>query len=83
MPGDLSDVRWKFTEPVLRAWRAERRGKTWTAAANLSTTCAPSRTPIAPAFPGAAFPSTTHLRPRPMSYFAHRQRDGIFERLSA
>ncbi|MER7513830.1 transposase [Streptomyces lavendulae] len=26
-PSDLSDARWELLEPILSAWRAERRGK--------------------------------------------------------
>ncbi|MDQ0934959.1 hypothetical protein [Streptomyces turgidiscabies] len=41
-PSDLSDARWELIEPVLSAWRFERRGRPWTSAGRHGMTCARS-----------------------------------------
>ncbi|WP_306858579.1 IS5 family transposase [Streptosporangium brasiliense] len=86
-PSDLSDARWKLLEPVLTAWRTERRGKGLDIGrppehdlrAIMNAILYVDRTGIPWRYLPHEYPPWQTV----YGYFAHWQTDGIFIQLSA
>jgi transposase len=85
-PSDLSDARWKLIEPVLTAWRAERRSKGLDIGrppehdlrAIFNAILYIDRTGI----PWRYLPHDYPPWPTVYGYFAHWQKDGVFTQLN-
>ncbi|WP_211370806.1 transposase [Nonomuraea turkmeniaca] len=85
-PSDLSDARWELVEPVLSAWRTERRGK----GLDIGRPCEHDLRAILNAIvyvdrTGIPWRYLPHEYPpwqTVYGYFAHWQTDGIFSQLS-
>jgi transposase len=85
-PSDLSDARWKLIEPVLSAWRAERRGKGLDIGrpaehdlrSILNAILYVDRTGIPWRYLPHDYPPWATV----YGYFARWQQDGIFDQLS-
>lgn len=85
-PSDLSDARWKLVEPVLTAWRAERKGRALDIGrppehdlrAILNAILYVDRTGIPWRYLPHDYPPWATV----YGYFAHWQKDGVFEQLS-
>ncbi|WP_182906270.1 IS5 family transposase [Microbispora sp. H13382] len=85
-PSDLSDARWKLVEPVLTAWRAERRGR----GLDIGR---PPQHDLRAIFNAILYVDRTGIPWRYLphdyppwatvyGYFAHWQKDGVFTQLS-
>jgi transposase len=85
-PSDLSDARWKLVEPVLTAWRAERRGRGLDIGrppehdlrAIFNAILYVDRTGIPWRYLPHDYPPWATV----YGYFAHWQKDGVFAQLS-
>ncbi|GIH48627.1 DDE transposase [Microbispora rosea subsp. rosea] len=85
-PSDLSDARWKLVEPVLTAWRTERKGRALDIGrppehdlrAILNAILYVDRTGIPWRYLPHDYPPWATV----YGYFAHWQKDGVFEQLS-
>jgi transposase len=85
-PSDLSDARWKLVEPVLSAWRAQRRGQ----GLDIGRPCEHDLRDVLNAIlyidrTGIPWRYLPHEYPpwqTVYGYFAHWQNDGIFAQLN-
>ncbi|MFD7233332.1 transposase [Streptomyces sp. NPDC059881] len=85
-PSDLSDARWELVQPVLTAWRAERRGRGLDIARPpdhdlrilLDAVLYVNRTSI----PWRYLPHDYPPWPTVYAYFAHWQEEGVFDQLN-
>jgi transposase len=85
-PSDLSDARWQLIEPAFTAWRAERRGRGLDIGrppehdlrSIMNAILYVDRTGI----PWRYLPHDYPPWPTVYAYFAHWQKEGVFEQLS-